>query len=561
MNKVFYSLILIAILSACKSPVEKLLRSNDVELKERKAQEYFEKCDFASASPLFKDLIQSFNTVSKVEKVYFYYSFCDYKLQDYLLAAYEFKKIIQKFPKGAYVERAQFLLADCYFQSTPIYSLDQEYNLQAVEEFQVFLEKYPKSEKADLAIEKINQLHGRRERKAFENGKLYFNTEDYKSSIHSLSQVLQDYPETEKGEELQYLIVESAYRYAEQSIEAKQAERFLNVQQYVRDFDKNYGDQIDSKYYKLVRKREKNAKSKAKSLEYSLPLFYFKRERYAKATPLWKKLIAVEKEVEQKRKMSNYLLQAYYDQALSVSDRDKVEKVNLFVTEFDSYVGKLSQEDAEKWRSKHTYMNKLSKNLPNSLPYEFLEAGDYKNSNEYFNAINDTLDFSKKYSHKQLYYSMVAKHKRASRINEVPAFDLWTSAIRLVEKSDSWKEGRYKGEISSILSKTQRELDKYPLKLVEEPMRKKNYAVAVSRAEDVIKKEKTTKDREEVVYLLILSSVKRAKSVKKYERLPQYKLAESKYKEYVGLVTDVKIKQRIEKLKVKIDKGLTKYLN
>ena len=61
--------------------------------------------------------------------------------------------------------------------------------------------------------------------------------------------------------------------------------------------------------------------------------------------------------------------------------------------------------------------------------------------------------------------------------------------------------------------------------------------------------------------MLILSAVKRAKSVKKYERLPQYQLAESKYKEYVGLVTDVKIKQKIEKLKVKIDKGLTKYLN
>ena len=141
MIKNIFILTLVVFLSSCKGKVDKLLMSNDVALKEQKAQEFFEDCDYASASPLFKDLIQSYSTSAKVEKVYFYFAFCDYKMEDYMLASYEFKKILEKFPRGKYAERAQFLVADSYFHSTPKYNLDQEFNSQAVEEFQIFLEK------------------------------------------------------------------------------------------------------------------------------------------------------------------------------------------------------------------------------------------------------------------------------------------------------------------------------------------------------------------------------------------------------------------------------------
>ena len=98
MIKNIFFFVLVISLTSCRGKLDKLLMSNDVALKEQKAHEYFENCDYASASPLFKDLIQSYSTSAKVEKVYFYFAYCDYKLEDYMLAAYEFNKILEKFP-------------------------------------------------------------------------------------------------------------------------------------------------------------------------------------------------------------------------------------------------------------------------------------------------------------------------------------------------------------------------------------------------------------------------------------------------------------------------------
>jgi len=547
-------------LGSCKGKLDKLLLSNDVELKEQKAQEYFENCDYASASPLFKDLIQSFSTSAKVEKVYFYFAYCDYKLGDYMLAAYEFKKILEKFPRGKYAERAQFLVADSYFYSTPKYNLDQQFNGQAVEEFQIFLEKYPTSDKRDAANDKIDQLIEKREKKDFENAKLFYNTTDYKAALQSFQFVLNDFPDTKRDEEIHFLLVESAFMYAEKSIEHKKTVRYQQVNEYVLRYLKKFKTDEKAVFLKKVLAYQKKAKDKAKELEYSLPGFYFKKKKYDDAIELWSKLL-VKKEVANKHVIAESLLEAYSEKALSVEKSEKIVAVDAFVEAYKELAGKLDQDKVERWRYKNNYFVNLQLKLPNTLPYEFLASGEYMKAVEYFALLRDSADLSKNYSDKMFYNSLLSMHKYAEKLREVPAKVQWDNVVKLTTENKTWKEGRFNGRISSLLRDVEKATDNYPVILISNPIKRKNYALALKRAKQEIDGNNTVKDREEVVYLLLLSSVKKASSVKKYERLPQYKNAKLDYDAYSKMLTDPKLKEKALKIEEKINKRITKYQN
>lgn len=548
------------VLFSCKGKIDRLLMSDDVEMKEQKAKEFFENCDYASASPLFKDLIQSYSTSAKVEKVYFYFAYCDYKLEDYMLAAYEFRKIIEKFPRGKYSERAQFLLADSYFNSTPKYNLDQEYNQQAVEEFQVFLEKYPSSDKRQIANDKIDLLIEKREKKDFENAKLFYNTRDYKAALQSFQFVLNDFPDTKRDEELYFLLVESAYMYAEKSIEHKKAARFGAVNEYATTYLKKYEQATAPKYLSKVVAYQKKAKEKALDLEYSLPGYYYKKKKYDQAINLWGELLN-KKEVKDKGSIAESLLNACYEKALNAEKKDKIEAVNSFVEVYDRVAGKLNQDEVAKWKSKNEYFLKLQKEIPLELPYDFLSSGEYKEAVDYFQQIADTADLSKGYNDKMFFNYILAKHKYALKLREVPAKSQWDEVVSLTKVNKTWENGKYQSKIKTLLKEVGNEMDNYPLVLISNPMKRKNYVLALQRAKVQIDKENTLKDREEVVHLLLLSSLKKARSLKKYERLPQYKNAKLDYEKYASLLKEPILVEKGRKIEEKINKGITKYQN
>ena len=560
MIKNIFLAVLVVCLCSCKGKVDKLLMSNDVVLKEKKAQEYFEKCDYASASPLFKDLIQSFSTSAKVEKVYFYFAFCDYMLEDYMLAAYEFKKILEKFPRGKYAERAQFLIGDAYFNSTPKYNLDQQYNLQAVEEFQIFLEKYPNSSKREEVNKKIDLLIEKRERKAFENAKLFYDMSDYKSALQSFQFVLNDFPDTRRDEELNFLLVESAYLYAEKSIEYKKEERYKAVNEYALRYLKKYESKKEALHVNQVKSYQEKSKLKAEELQHTLPVYYYKKRKHNKAIALWAKLLEKSKG-EEKEELAELILKAHSHQALTAEKDDKIEAVSGFLKAYDDYAGKLNQSKTAKWKSKQQYFEKLSRELPGSLPFDFLADGEYQLSSKYFDELLDTANLDHSANDKIFYYALLSKHKYAQKLQEVPAKVQWDDIILKSTEHKGWEQGKFDGRISTLLKDVNKALAKYPAVLVKNPMRRKNYSLAVKRAKKQIGEGITGKDREEVVYLLLLSSVKRAKSVKKYERLPQYENAKTTYEKYAGEIKDAELTVKAGKIKEKIDKGIIKYQN
>jgi len=221
----FFFFILIAILFSC-SKYQKLLKSDDLQLKKEKAFEYYEKGDYYRAIQLLEGLVIAFRGTSQSEKIYYYYGYAHYNMGDYLLAAYHFKNLAQTLPNSQYAEESLFMSAYCKYLYSPDYFLDQTNTTQAIKEFQFFINRYPLSDTVSKCNEYIDEMRNKLELKSFERAGLYFKMEEFKAAITSFNNHLKEYPGSKFTEEALFFILKSWFLYAQGSALAKQDERY-----------------------------------------------------------------------------------------------------------------------------------------------------------------------------------------------------------------------------------------------------------------------------------------------------------------------------------------------
>jgi len=230
------SFLLITVTSCSK--FSKIQKSTDMEAKYQAAVKYYEKKNYFQALQLFEELITVFRGTNKSEDTYFYYCQCYYETGDYTVAAYHFNNFHQTFPNSPRAEEALFKNAFCYYLDSPSSSLDQKNTHDAIRQFQLFINRYPQSERVQLCNEHIDELRLKLEEKDFNNAKLYYRTGYYKSSMLAFQNVLKTFPSTIYKEECLYYVLRSSYLYAGQSIANKQAERYkLTIENYYKLID------------------------------------------------------------------------------------------------------------------------------------------------------------------------------------------------------------------------------------------------------------------------------------------------------------------------------------
>ena len=132
------------------------------------------------------------------------------------------------------------------YRLSPVYRLDQSSSVKAVEELQQFINNYPSSPRVDEANELIEELRAKMELKAFEQGMLYYDLKNYNSAIASFENMIKDYPETEKGEDVRFLIIQSSYNWASKSIYEKREGRLNKTLELIDKFKKKYPTSIHS---------------------------------------------------------------------------------------------------------------------------------------------------------------------------------------------------------------------------------------------------------------------------------------------------------------------------
>jgi outer membrane protein assembly factor BamD len=233
-------------LGAC-SNYNKLLKSNDAELKYTESKKLFEKKQYQKASPLLDDLIVRFKGDRRFEEVYFMYAQCKYELREIAMAGFHFKNFHESFPSSTRAEEALYLFVMCSYQESYPYYLDPESTQKAIDNFQLFINLYPQSAKVTTCNDYMDELRGRLRKKAYLTAKLYMKMEDYKAAIIAFNNTLKDFPELENKEEVAYLIVKCNYDMASNSVEYKKKERYEEVLKSFNQYKDEYGSK--GKYF------------------------------------------------------------------------------------------------------------------------------------------------------------------------------------------------------------------------------------------------------------------------------------------------------------------------
>jgi outer membrane protein assembly factor BamD len=203
-----------------------MTKTKDMDAKMDYAIKLYKKGQYFKALPLFEELITVYRGTKKAEQCYYYYSYTNYQLEDYETAAYDFDNYAKTYPNSEFAEECAFMHAYCFYQDSPVYSLDQTSTIKAINEFQLFIDQHLRSNRLAECNKAIDELRLKLETKDFENAKLYFHMEEYKATETAMGNLLKDYPSTKYREEAMFIVVKSYYLLAENSIEAKKNERY-----------------------------------------------------------------------------------------------------------------------------------------------------------------------------------------------------------------------------------------------------------------------------------------------------------------------------------------------
>lgn len=253
----------LGLMQAGCSKYQRILKSNDFEKKYEMSKLYYENNKHQKAFPLLEELITVFRGTAKAEEVYFLYAYTNYKLGDFMLAGYHFNNFIKTFPRSDKAEEAQFMVAKCYFLDSPEETLDQSSTYKAISEIQLFINRYPNSDRVAECNDLMDRLRAKLEAKSYRHAKLYYRLGDYKAAIFALRNTIRDFPDSRHRDELGSMLVKASLELAVNSIEIKQVERFQDT---VRECDDYLEKYPESTYWREVSRVRDEAKSQLQKL-------------------------------------------------------------------------------------------------------------------------------------------------------------------------------------------------------------------------------------------------------------------------------------------------------
>lgn len=239
LRNILFIVLTAAVMSGCDS-YERVLKSNDVNYKLERANQYFEQKKYSQANAIYETLIPVMKNTKNYEPLYYRYTYTFYYMKDYLSASYHFKNFSEFFPRSKDAEECEYMHAYCLFKQSPAPSLDQTMTMKTVGALQTYLNAYPKSKHVEEANKIIDECRIKLETKAADAAKLYYNIGYYKAASVAYNEVLLEYPESTHADKYKYMIVKAWYEYAKQSIKGKQEERFANAVNAYRELQNEY---------------------------------------------------------------------------------------------------------------------------------------------------------------------------------------------------------------------------------------------------------------------------------------------------------------------------------
>lgn len=244
------------------------------------AKQWYAEGYYNQAAQALGESIAMLKGTEKGEESLFLLCMSSYYARNYDAAASYFKRYYTVYPNGIYTEKAHYYAGMALELGAPEIKLDQTSTLEAVSEFQNYLELYPAGSMSEEAQKKIFELQDRLVEKEYLSAKLYYDLgsyfgncsgggSNYQACIVTAENAIKDFPYTSRREDLSMLILQAKFDLAKESVEEKKVERYHAA---IDEYYGFTGEYPESKYRaqaeslfrqakKFVDKKEGNATS------------------------------------------------------------------------------------------------------------------------------------------------------------------------------------------------------------------------------------------------------------------------------------------------------------
>ena len=218
-----------AILAAGCNSVQQVLKSGRPDHMYQTALKHYQNQKWSKAAMLFEAAAPYYSGTMQEDSIAFMTAFCKFKTRDYEVATSMLDDFRRKFGRSVFLEDAEGILALSYFYLAPGPTRDQTMTTQAIVAVNEYLAHYPNSSRSDEFREMDKILTQRLHDKTYLNAYTYYKIGRYKSAIVALKNALKLYPTSSHREEIMYLIVKSGSKLADNSVQDKQADRYLST--------------------------------------------------------------------------------------------------------------------------------------------------------------------------------------------------------------------------------------------------------------------------------------------------------------------------------------------
>jgi len=168
--------------------------------------------------------------------------------KEYPLAIGEFSKLLSSYPTSQLADDAAFMIAQSDFKMSPKAELDPKHTQRAADELRNFLDDYPESDRREEAEELLLECRSKLAKRAYKAGHLYYRMKHYDSALIYFKMVLNDFHDTEWAAKAQFELAEVFYKQREYDKAKDEYQKFL------QDFP---DDKLAEKARKRLKKIEK----------------------------------------------------------------------------------------------------------------------------------------------------------------------------------------------------------------------------------------------------------------------------------------------------------------
>ena len=256
----FLSVLCALLLLAACSEYTNVLKSNDYEYRYEAAKALYAEGHYRQAAEIFGMLLAPLKGTIYGEECLYMLGESNLRAKDYEAAAMFFKKYYQSYPKGHYMELSRYYSGYALYMQTPDVRLDQTSTMEAINEFQNFIDYCPGTALMPQAQEIIYALQDKLVEKELLSARFYYDLggyignatyggSNYAACVVTAQNALKDYPYASAAlrEELSILVLRAKYHLARASVEERRLERFRDA---VDEYYAFANDYPESRYRK-----------------------------------------------------------------------------------------------------------------------------------------------------------------------------------------------------------------------------------------------------------------------------------------------------------------------